>query len=99
MTFTRVILALACLMSGTLVAQEAKVTQLLSKDLTSLPGKEGLVITVEYPQLLRLFSTLLAALWRCIGSELPTVVSRWLVDLAFGAPPQSGLAWFCFLFP
>jgi len=49
MTFTRVILALACLMSGTLVAQEAKVTQLLSKDLTSLPGKEGLMITVEYP--------------------------------------------------
>src|SRR5260370_42377506 len=49
MTFTRVILALACLMSGTLVAQEAKVSQLLSKDLTNLPGKEGLMITVEYP--------------------------------------------------
>ena len=49
MTFTKVILALACLMSGTLVAQEAKVTQLLSKDLTSLPGKEGLMVTVEYP--------------------------------------------------
>ena len=40
---------LACLMSGTLVAQEAKVTQLLSKDLTEFPGKEGLMITVEYP--------------------------------------------------
>jgi hypothetical protein len=49
MTFTKLILALACLMSGTLVAQEAKVTQLLSKDLTNLPGKEGLMITVEYP--------------------------------------------------
>ena len=49
MTSTKVILALACLMSTTLVAQEAKVTQLLSKDLTSLPGKEGLMITVEYP--------------------------------------------------
>src|ERR1700674_1112440 len=49
MTFTKVILALACLMSSTLVAQEAKVTQLLSKDLTSLPGKEGQMITVEYP--------------------------------------------------
>ncbi|PYX33554.1 MAG: cupin [Acidobacteria bacterium] len=36
-------------MSGTLVAQEAKVTELLSKDLTNLPGKEGLMITVEYP--------------------------------------------------
>src|SRR4030081_1593875 len=49
MTFTKLILALACLMSGTLVAQEAKVTQLLSKDLAELPGKEGLMITVEYP--------------------------------------------------
>jgi quercetin dioxygenase-like cupin family protein len=49
MTFTKVILALAVLVSGTLVAQEAKVTQLMSKDLTNLPGKEGLMITVEYP--------------------------------------------------
>ena len=36
-------------MSVTLVAQEAKVTELLSKDLTNLPGKEGLMITVDYP--------------------------------------------------
>ena len=49
MTFTRVIVALACLMSGLLVAEEAKVTALLSKDLTNLPGKEGLMVTVEYP--------------------------------------------------
>ena len=49
MTFTKVILALICLMSSTLVAQQAKVTQLLSKDLTTLPGKEGLMVTVEYP--------------------------------------------------
>jgi hypothetical protein len=28
-----------------------------------------------------------------------TVVSRWLIDVAFAASPQSGLAWFCFLFP
>ena len=49
MTFTKLILALACLMSSTLVAQEAKVTELMSKDLTNLPGKEGLMITVEYP--------------------------------------------------
>ena len=27
------------------------------------------------------------------------VVSRWLLDVAFAASPQSGLAWFCFLFP
>ena len=49
MTFRKLILALACLMSSTLVAQEAKVTPLLSKDLTEFPGKEGLMITVEYP--------------------------------------------------
>jgi quercetin dioxygenase-like cupin family protein len=49
MTITRLILVLACLMSGTLLAQEAKVTELLSKDLTNLPGKEGLMITVVYP--------------------------------------------------
>ena len=29
--------------------EEAKVTELLSKELTNLPGKEGLMITVEYP--------------------------------------------------
>src|SRR5512133_1821462 len=49
MTFTRLMLVLACLMSGTLVAQEAKVTELMSKDLTNLPGKEGLMIIVDYP--------------------------------------------------
>src|SRR5262249_33130252 len=49
MTFTKLILALACPLSRTLVAQEAKVTELMSKDLTSFPGKEGLMITVEYP--------------------------------------------------
>jgi len=49
MMFLKLILALASLMSGTLLAQEAKVTELLSKDLTNLPGKEGLMITVEYP--------------------------------------------------
>jgi quercetin dioxygenase-like cupin family protein len=49
MTFTKVILVLACLMSGALVAQEAKVTKLMSKDLTEFQGKEGLMITMEYP--------------------------------------------------
>ena len=49
MALTKVVVALACLMSATLVAQEAKVTELMSKDLTNLPGKEGLMITVEYP--------------------------------------------------
>jgi quercetin dioxygenase-like cupin family protein len=45
----KLLLVFACLMSSTLLAQEAKVTQLMSKDLTNLPGKEGLMITVEYP--------------------------------------------------
>ena len=49
MNFTKLILAVACLMSGSLVAQEAKVTELFSKDLTNLPGKEGLMIIVDYP--------------------------------------------------
>ena len=53
-------LVLACLVTVSLVGQEAqgaeaesldaKVTELLSKDLTDLPGnKEGLMITVDYP--------------------------------------------------
>jgi hypothetical protein len=42
MTFPKITFALLCLMAGTLLAQEAKVTELFSKDLTSLPGKEGL---------------------------------------------------------
>jgi len=49
MTFTKIVLVLVCLMSTTLVAQEAKVTQLMSKDLTECPGKEGVMITAEYP--------------------------------------------------
>jgi len=36
-------------MSCTLLAQEAKVTDLMSKDLPNFPGKEGLMITVDYP--------------------------------------------------
>ncbi len=48
-------LVLTCLASTTLVAQEsklkpqAKVTDLFSKDLTNLAGKEGLMLAVEYP--------------------------------------------------
>ena len=49
MTLTKVILALACLTSGALIAQEAKVTQLMSKDLAKCPGEEGVMISVEYP--------------------------------------------------
>lgn len=42
-------LILLCVLSGTLMAQEAKVTPLMSKDLPDFPGKEGMMITVEYP--------------------------------------------------
>jgi len=49
MRFPRLILPLVCLMSCTLLAQEAKVSELMSKDMTNIPGKEGLMITVEYP--------------------------------------------------
>ena len=40
--------ALAILTVNTAVAQEAKVTQLISKDLKD-PGREGLMIVVDYP--------------------------------------------------
>ena len=42
-------LVLLFLMTGTLMAQQPTVTQLMSKDLTDLPGREVLMITVEYP--------------------------------------------------
>ena len=40
---------LAFLITSTLIAQDAKVTPLVSKDLAEFPGKEGLIITVVYP--------------------------------------------------
>ena len=44
-----ILVVLLSLISGTLMAQEAKVTPLMSKDLKDFPGKEGLMIAVEYP--------------------------------------------------
>ena len=49
MTFTKLIVVLASLATAVFVANEPKVTQVLSKDLTGIPGKEGLMLTVEYP--------------------------------------------------
>jgi quercetin dioxygenase-like cupin family protein len=56
MTIAKLVLMLVCLMSVTLEPaahsqkpKEAKVTRLVSKDLPDFPGKEGLMITVEYP--------------------------------------------------
>ena len=37
------------LIAGALIAQDAQVTPLMSKDLADFPGKEGLMITVVYP--------------------------------------------------
>ena len=41
-------LVLLLFSTGTVMAQQAKVTSLMSKDLTEIPGKEVLMITVEY---------------------------------------------------
>jgi quercetin dioxygenase-like cupin family protein len=49
MKLAKLILALACLIPGALIAQEAKVTELMLKDLKECPGKEGLMIIVDYP--------------------------------------------------
>ena len=49
MTIAKMALMLVCLlMSFPLEPQDAKVTPLLSKDLMDFPGKEALMITVEY---------------------------------------------------
>jgi quercetin dioxygenase-like cupin family protein len=45
----KLMLVLLCLMTGTVMAQEPKVTTLLSKDLIDIPGKEVSMLTVEYP--------------------------------------------------
>lgn len=49
MTMAKLVVILACLMSVAVEPKEAKVTPLFSKDLIDFPGKEGLMITVEYP--------------------------------------------------
>src|SRR5215468_2728302 len=45
----KLMLVLLCFMMGTLVAQEAKVTSLMTKELKDIPGKEVEMISVEYP--------------------------------------------------
>ncbi|SDF78772.1 cupin domain-containing protein [Terriglobus roseus] len=49
MKLAKLVLCLAWLAPHCLLAQQAKVTEVMSKDLTDLPGKEGLMITVTYP--------------------------------------------------
>jgi quercetin dioxygenase-like cupin family protein len=43
-----ILVVLLSLMAGPLLAQEGKVTSLMSEELREFPGKEGLLITVEY---------------------------------------------------
>ena len=49
MRTTTCILILLCLIAGVAMAQEPKVTPLMSKSLPNLPRKEGLMLLVEYP--------------------------------------------------
>jgi quercetin dioxygenase-like cupin family protein len=49
MTSKLVALVLLCLMTVAAMAQQAKVTSLMSKELAENPGKEVLMITVDYP--------------------------------------------------
>jgi quercetin dioxygenase-like cupin family protein len=48
MTTKLVATVLACLIAGTAMAQEPKVTPLMTKDLADYPGKEALMIMVEH---------------------------------------------------
>ena len=43
------VLVLVFVLTGTLLAQEAQVTELMKKDLPDFAGKEGLMIVVTYP--------------------------------------------------
>jgi len=45
----RLTLVLLCILTSTVMAQEPKVTELMTKNLSEIPGKEVLMITVEYP--------------------------------------------------
>ena len=45
----RLTMVLLFIMTGTAMAQEPKVTELMTKNLSEIPGKEALMIAVEYP--------------------------------------------------
>ena len=49
MRISRPMAVAAFLIASAVIAQDAQVTPLMSKDLADLPGKEGLMITVVYP--------------------------------------------------
>src|SRR5215471_17313313 len=45
----KLMVVLLCLVTGTLMGQDAKVTSLMTKELADIPGEEVEMITVEYP--------------------------------------------------
>lgn len=47
--FSQALLLVLCLCAAPLAMQSAKVTPLITKDLAGIAGKEGMVLTVEYP--------------------------------------------------
>jgi quercetin dioxygenase-like cupin family protein len=49
MKIVKLLLCLAWFAPGLLVAQEAKVTEVMSKGLSNIQGKEGLMLVVDYP--------------------------------------------------
>lgn len=49
MKFAKVVLVLLFLMTGAVMAQEPTVTELMTKELPDIAGKEVLMITVNYP--------------------------------------------------
>ena len=49
MKVTTISLLLVSLVTSAVTAQEPNVVTVLSRDLTDIPGKEALMITVEYP--------------------------------------------------
>jgi quercetin dioxygenase-like cupin family protein len=48
MTNIKLILVLLCFMTGAAMAQQPEVTSLMSKELKDIPGKEGVMLIVEY---------------------------------------------------
>ncbi|AXC10730.1 putative exported protein [Acidisarcina polymorpha] len=49
MKIAKLILCLAWFDPTWLIAQDAQVTEILSKDLTNIPGKEGSMLIIGYP--------------------------------------------------
>ena len=60
MTITKLVLLLVCLMSLAVepkgIPVDAKVTPVFSKDLADIPGKEGVMLFIEYPRAVRTLS-------------------------------------------